>query len=52
MITSYDGKNEILNLFLKEFKEKDKLIVDYRHRPLSSWQNAGATIRPSSPKCF
>ncbi|MBA7529775.1 hypothetical protein ES705_21974 [subsurface metagenome] len=52
MNTSYDEKNEILNLFLEEFREKDKLIEDYRYRPLEFLAKRGSYYPPKLAEMF
>lgn len=52
MITSFDDKNEILNLFLEELRERDKLIEDYRHKPIEFLAKRGSYYPPKLAEMF
>jgi len=52
MITSYDEKNEILNLFLGEFKDRDRLIGEYTNRPIQFLANSGSYYPPILEEMF
>ena len=52
MITRYDDKNEILNVFLEELKSKDKIIDDYGFRPIEFLAGRGSYYPPILKEMF
>ena len=52
MITKYDEKNEILNLFLGELKERNRLIENYRDKPIDFLARRGSYYPPKLERMF
>lgn len=52
MITSYDEKTEILNIFLEEFRDRDRLIGKYNHKPIEFLARTGSYYPPLLEEMF
>jgi len=52
MKISYDGKNEILNVFLEELRNQDKVIEAYGWKPLEFLAKKGSYYPPILKKMF
>ena len=52
MITSFNEKQEILNIFLQEFRDHDKLIGEYNGRPIEFLARSGSYYPPPLRQMF
>ena len=52
MITRYDEKSEILNLFLEELKDRNRLIEEYEYKPLEFLAMKGSYYPPKLEEMF